>query len=158
MRAGREERRDRHLLLAVDGSDAAEKAVIYVADFLGEMPGFKVTLLHVLAVPQEDFFDSEKERTTWMGEQEAIARRFLERYRLILTEAGVPGEKITVRIVPSGDTTVPEAVLDEHRKAGSCTIVVGRGGKSREEEFLFGSVSSRIVHRAQGCSVWVIEG
>jgi nucleotide-binding universal stress UspA family protein len=35
--------------------------------------------------------------------------------------------------------------------------VVGRQGLSRSEEFLFGSVSSKIVNHARNCTVWVVE-
>jgi nucleotide-binding universal stress UspA family protein len=34
---------------------------------------------------------------------------------------------------------------------------VGRKGRTRTEEFLFGSVSSKIVHHAQECTVWVVS-
>jgi len=37
------------------------------------------------------------------------------------------------------------------------TIVVGRQGLSRSEEFLFGSISSKIVNHASNCTVWVVE-
>ena len=40
---------------------------------------------------------------------------------------------------------------------GSETIVVGRKGVSRKEELLFGSVSNRIIHQAEDCTVWVVE-
>jgi nucleotide-binding universal stress UspA family protein len=148
---------DRHLLLAVDGSASSERAVFYVADFLGGLPGFRVTLLHILSVPQEDLFASEEERASWLMEHEEEARRFLGRYRLILEEAGFPEEKVGFRVLSRVGGIVSDIILDAHRKLGSCTIVLGRGGKSRKEEFLFGSVSNRIVHQARGCSVWVIE-
>ena len=160
MKTGSKERRDggdRHLLVAVDQSASSEKAVFYVADFLGGLSGFRVTLLHILAVPQEDIFATEAESASWRQEHEEEARRFLGRYRLILTESGFSDERVATRILAREGATVSDVILEEHRKLGSCTIVLGRGGKSRKEEFLFGSVSNRIVHQAQGCSVWVIE-
>jgi nucleotide-binding universal stress UspA family protein len=160
METGNEERtngRDRHLLVAVDQSPSSEKAVFYVADFLGGLSGFRVTLIHILAVPQEDLFASEAERSSWLREREETARAFLARYRLILTESGFSGEKVAIRILPPGGETVSDVILGEHEKLGSCTIVLGREGKSRKDEFLFGSVSNRIVHQARGCSVWIVE-
>jgi nucleotide-binding universal stress UspA family protein len=35
--------------------------------------------------------------------------------------------------------------------------VVGRRGVSKRQEFLFGSVSSKVVRDAKNCAVWVIE-
>lgn len=37
------------------------------------------------------------------------------------------------------------------------TIVVGRHGLLRSEEFIFGSISSKIVSHARNCTVWVVE-
>jgi nucleotide-binding universal stress UspA family protein len=37
------------------------------------------------------------------------------------------------------------------------TLVVGRKGLSRKEEFLFGSISGKIVRTARNCTVWVVE-
>jgi nucleotide-binding universal stress UspA family protein len=37
------------------------------------------------------------------------------------------------------------------------TIVVGRMGMSRSEEFLFGSISSKIVTHGRNCTVWIVE-
>jgi len=38
-----------------------------------------------------------------------------------------------------------------------CTVVVGRHHKSKTEEFLFGSISSQLIHEAKNCAVWVVE-
>jgi hypothetical protein len=34
---------------------------------------------------------------------------------------------------------------------------IGRRGISKKEEFMFGSTSTRILHIAKDCSIWVIE-
>jgi hypothetical protein len=44
--------------------------------------------------------------------------------------------------------------LDELK---SSTVVVGRRGITRKEEFLFGSTSSKILREAKDCSIWVIQ-
>jgi nucleotide-binding universal stress UspA family protein len=50
-----------------------------------------------------------------------------------------------------------ECILSERDETEYDTIVVGRQGISRNEEFLFGSVSSKIVTHARNCTVWVVE-
>jgi nucleotide-binding universal stress UspA family protein len=42
-------------------------------------------------------------------------------------------------------------------QADGSTIVLGRQGLLRSEEFLFGSVASKIVSHARDCTVWVVE-
>ncbi|MCJ7616010.1 MAG: universal stress protein, partial [Desulfobacterales bacterium] len=46
---------------------------------------------------------------------------------------------------------------DERDETKYSTVVVGRQGLSRTEEFLFGSTSSKIVNYARNCTVWVVE-
>jgi nucleotide-binding universal stress UspA family protein len=43
--------KERHLLVAVDGSENSRRAVSFVADFLGGYSGFRVTLLHIVLGP-----------------------------------------------------------------------------------------------------------
>ena len=54
--------------------------------------------------------------------------------------------------------SMAEGILAERDEVEYSTIVVGRQGLSRSEEFLFGSISSRIVNHARNCTVWVVEG
>jgi nucleotide-binding universal stress UspA family protein len=37
------------------------------------------------------------------------------------------------------------------------TVVIGRRGVSKAEEFLFGSVSTKVVQSAADCTVWVVN-
>ena len=41
----------------------------------------------------------------------------------------------------------------------SCTVVVGRRHKTKTEEFLFGSTSTRLIREAKGAHrpIWVVE-
>jgi hypothetical protein len=59
----------------------------------------------------------------------------------------------TLRYCPS----IAECILLESGKADRKTIVAGRKGRSRSEEFLFGSISNKIVSHARNCTAWVVE-
>lgn len=50
-----------------------------------------------------------------------------------------------------------ECILAEWDETQYSTIVVGRQRLSRSEEFLFKSISGKIVNHARGCTVWVVE-
>jgi nucleotide-binding universal stress UspA family protein len=49
-----------------------------------------------------------------------------------------------------------ECIFPERENREYDTIVVGRQGLSRKEEFLFGSISNKIVNHARDCTVWII--
>jgi nucleotide-binding universal stress UspA family protein len=53
--------------------------------------------------------------------------------------------------------SMAKCILEERDQLEHSTIVIGRQGMSRSEEFLFGSVSNKIVNHAQNCTVWVVE-
>src|SRR5512143_4038980 len=89
--------KDKHLLIAVDDSDSSQRAVLYVADFLGGFHGFTVTLLRVIPEPEEDFFDTGDELRSWIKGQIDGANKMLENYRRILIQSGLPEDKIRYR-------------------------------------------------------------
>ncbi len=149
--------RDKHLLIAVDESDSSRRAVLYVADFLGGFPGFTVTLLRVIPAPEEDFFDSEAEMTASLKEQIDESNKMLENYRQILIQSGFHEDKVRYRACVGEAKSFSEAILETRCDLTCCTVVVGRHHKSKTEEFLFGSTSSRLVHEAKNCAVWVVE-
>ena len=149
--------KDKHLLVAIDQSDSSRRAVLYVADFLGGFPGFQVTLLSIIPEPEEDFFNSEDERASWIRERTRESERMLENYREILIQAGFPSEKVGIRSCVGNVKSLSEAILDMRCDLTCCTVVVGRHHKSKTEEFLFGSTSSKLIHEAKNCAVWVVE-
>ncbi len=149
--------KDKHLLIAVDETDSSRRAVLYVADFLGGFPGFTVTLLRVIPEPEEDFFDTGAELNKWIKEKLDAANNMLENYRQILIQAGFPEDKVRYRACIEESKSFADAILETRCDLTCCTVVVGRHHKSKTEEFLFGSTSSKLIHQAKNCAVWVVE-
>lgn len=148
---------DRHVLIALDETDNAKRALLYAADFLGGVPGFRVTLLFIVPEPPDDFFDSEKDRQCWINDQRKKACELLDKYRHILIQSGFAEDKVNVLVDVKKCPSLAECILEEQRKLKCCTVVVGRRGISKKEEFIFGSTSSRLLHSGKNCAVWVIE-
>lgn len=149
--------KDKQLLIAVDESDSAQRAVLYVADFLGGFPGFTVTLITIVPEPEVDFFDSSAEMGEWVKKKMDAADTMLERYRQILIQSGFPDDKVHFRSCIGEGRSLADAILEIRCDRSCCTVVVGRGHKTKTEEFLFGSTSNRLIHEAKNCAVWVVE-
>jgi nucleotide-binding universal stress UspA family protein len=149
--------KDRHFLIAVDESESSKRAVLYVADIVGGFPGFAVTLLSIIPEPEKDFFDSEEERAAWAKEKLDAANRLLNNYQEIMVQAGFPPEKVRIRSCVGEGRSMSEAILDTRCDLSCCTVVVGRHHKSKAEEFLLGSTSTRLIREAKNCAVWVVE-
>jgi nucleotide-binding universal stress UspA family protein len=149
--------KDKHLLIAVDESDSSRRAVLYVADFLGGFPGFAVTLVSIIPGPEEDFYDSEAEMNDWTKQMLDKTNAMLENYRQVLVQSGFAEDKVSFKSCVGETMSFAEAILETRCDLSCCTVVVGRHHKTKAEEFLFGSTSSRLVHEAKGCAVWVVE-
>ena len=147
---------NRNVLLAVDTSENSRRAVVYVGRVLGGVQGFHVTLLHVIPDPEEDYFVTESERESWLENYRSKTDSVLQEYRDMLISAGFPAAAVDLHTPRRYCPSMAECILSEREKRSYGTIVVGRQGLSRKEEFLFGSISNKIVNHARDCTVWVV--
>ncbi|MGD8770352.1 MAG: universal stress protein [Desulfobacterales bacterium] len=148
---------NKNILIAVDDSQNAQRAVSYVSQLLEGVKGFKVLILHITNPPEEDYFPTSAEKEKWLSKYQLKVDEMLENYRQILINGGFDPEDISVRSIFRYCPSLSECILLEQNKVQYRTIVVGRQGISRSEEFLFGSISSKIVNHARNCTVWVVE-
>lgn len=148
---------NKNILIAVDESENARRAVSYVEQLLSGVKGFKILILHVIRQPEEDYFSTSTEKEKWFSQYKLKVDAMLEDYRQMLLHAGFDAEDVSVRSTIRYCPSLAECILAERDKIKCSTIVLGRQGLSRSEEFLFGSVSSKIVNHARDCTVWVVE-
>jgi len=148
---------NKNILIAVDESENARRAVSYVGQLLGGLPGFRVTILHVVPEPEEDYFPSSTEKKEWLTQYRQKIDALLEGSRQLLIKKGFDPKDVAVRSTLRYCPSMAECILSERDETEYSTIVVGRQGLSRSEEFLFGSISSKIVTHARNCTVWVVE-
>ncbi|MDM8551458.1 universal stress protein [Desulfobacterales bacterium HSG2] len=151
-----EKRIKKDILIAVDESENARRAVSYVGQLLGGLPDFKVLILHIIPDPEEDYFQNVSEKEKWIEEHKKQIDILLEDYRRILIQAGFDESAVSTRSTLRHCPSMAKCILKEVDKIHN-TIVVGRQGLSRSEEFLFGSISSKIVNHARDCTVWVVQ-
>lgn len=147
----------RHLLLAVEESEDSRRAVMYVADFFGGYRDLFVTMLSILPEPPRDLFPTDEQRRQWVDERKRAREAAFADYRKILVGGGLRDERIAARLVLRNYTSLADAILEEQEQLHCCIIAVGRRGLSHHEEFLFGSTSNSVLHRAKHCAVLVVE-
>ena len=95
--------------------------------------------------------------TAWIEDKKASARSLLEGYRKILADGGFRDEDVETHAAMKACTSIGECILHEQQRLDCATVVIGRRGISKKEEFIFGSTSNKILHAAKDCAVWVIE-
>jgi nucleotide-binding universal stress UspA family protein len=148
---------DKKLLIAVDESANSRMALLYVADFLGGFDGFRIKVLSVLSVPDAAFYDSEEAREKSIQSTKQHLSDMLDRYRQILIQSGFPENKVETEVALTFSESVSSVIIRKQEEYNACTLIVGRRGVSKQEEFLFGSVSSKLIHKANKCAVWIVE-
>jgi nucleotide-binding universal stress UspA family protein len=149
--------RSRNILIAVDNSENARRAVLYVADMLRGLPWFHITLLTIISEPPEDYFTGEQEHHQWITDQKAAAAKMIEEYRNILIQSGFKENAVDMKVAMSFCPSIADCILSEQKTLQIDTLVIGRRGISKKEEFMFGSTSNKILHSTKNCSIWVIE-
>ncbi|GAB6908228.1 Universal stress family protein [Desulfosarcina cetonica] len=137
------------LLLAVDGSEGAKRAVQFVADTRGPRQDDRFLLVHVLRnVPTFDieaFFEEE------LVDNQSV----FDGARDILVRGGCKPEHLATRTI-TGVASRAGAIIETAAAEGCGTIVVGRRGLSRMAEFFMGRVGNKVVQASDAQTVWVV--
>jgi nucleotide-binding universal stress UspA family protein len=147
---------DNNVLVAIDNSENAIRAVDYVAQILGGFD-FKISLFHAIRGDQAIhpgivhlFFPEESLED---AKTEAIA--VFDKAKRRLEKAGFTADQINSKLV-SGVPSRAEAIVKEAREGDYRTIVLGRRGLSKVQEFLLGRVSNKIINIIRRRAVWIV--
>ncbi len=157
------------ILIAIDGSEGALRAVEYVGQQFAGAADLQVTLFHVSpGVPPELWDDghilTEDEKAArktvldkWLNNQklklESIFKPAAER----LIKEGMKPHQIETKPVSESVKNTPECILAEARTGGYQTLVMGRCGGSPAAHALLGSTVSKIINRGAGIAICVVE-
>ncbi len=155
------------VLIALDSSAGAWRAVEYVAEAFGHAPGVQVMLLHVLSGLPPAFWDDghileakEKESRQrlvagWQKDQEKQWQGLVEKARDLLTKAGMSQDAVVNKFKPKY-FDVAEDILGEAAEGKFNTIVMGRRGLGAAKALLLGSVTNKVVQNAKGRAVAIV--
>jgi len=147
------------IMIAVDGSEASLKAVRYVGFMLKDNPEAVVHFLHVTPKLQNfcsiDFEDESEisEEEILRGDQSCIDD-FTPRAMKVVRDAGFTDDRISSETREITLASVAGTIVSAAKEGDFGTIVVGRSGMGRAP--FLGSVSYKVVRKAQDMAVWVV--
>ena len=127
--------RARSILVGFDGSDAAERALDAAADLVG--CGSRLTVVHV--VPEDETGD----RVNGNGVLDRARERLVRR-------------QLTARYIEPARGEAGATLLETAESLGADLVVVGRRERNALRRLWLGSVSARVVRRAE-CDVLVVR-
>ena len=133
------------ILIGLDGSEGAMRAVGYVATTLGGSK-FEVKLVHVIRGDAEDYVEDARREIEHIFDQAEN----------ILKKAGFQSNQIKTKII-TGVHSRAGAIVEEATLGNYGTIVIGRRGLSKVYEFFMGRVSNKIIQLAKENVVWVMN-
>lgn len=133
------------ILLAFDGSPGSKRAVDFVGKAMGAS-NFAVELIHVIRGEQEKYVSLAKE---------AMEIEFDEMKKKLIG-FGFEPDLVELKIL-TGAVSRAEAIIKEASSGNFGTIVVGRRGLSKVQEFFMGRVGNKVVQMAKKQAVWVVN-
>lgn len=151
---------NKNVLIGIDPSENALRAVDH-AGFMLSGTDCWVTLFHTYRslrrfLPKEviDAVPNSELETIWyqMADQEATP--YMKKAREMLIAAGVDDSRISSRRI-EGSRNAADDILNEARKTGCGTIVLGRRGLSGIKEIIMGSVTRKIINDSRGMTVCI---
>ena len=157
------------VLVAIDGSEGALKAVDYVGRQFAGTADLKIVLFHVSpGIPPELWDDghilSEEEKAArkrvldkWLNNQKLQLESIFQPAIGTLTKRGVEAKQIETKSASESVRNTPECILTEAKTGGYLTLVMGRCGLHGTAHALLGSTVSRIINRGAGTAVCVVE-
>jgi nucleotide-binding universal stress UspA family protein len=152
------------ILVAVDESENAMRAVKFISESF--TPDHKITLFSVIQdTPAICAMNSPSLTPYFVSQQAAfceledrkktLVMNALKEARELLLQAGFQEENIKTK-VEDKQKGVARAIIDE-AGTGYDTIVMGRRGLSRIQEFFLGSVSHKVLLSTHGVYVVLVE-
>ena len=145
------------VLLGIDNTIKSLSAVNFVSAVLGGSSNCQIKIVSVHQPPSRDNFPDQGSRTKEDLRRREEMTQVLSEARDLLQDAGIPGDNISYELIESTGVSVGESLIEYQKQHGFGTVVVGRRGLSKAEEFLYGSVSAQVVHQARDCAVWVVS-
>jgi nucleotide-binding universal stress UspA family protein len=156
------------VLIALDSSQGAWRAVEYVAEAFGRTPEVHVTLLHILSGLPPAFWDDghilddqekasrQRLKESWQQNQEKQWQGLVKKAHERLTQAGFPQGAVVSRFKPKY-YDVAEDIITEAESGSYDTIVMGRRGLGMAKSVLLGSVTQKVVQNAKACAVTIVK-
>jgi nucleotide-binding universal stress UspA family protein len=155
----------KRFLVALDKSNNSLRAVKFVADAIS--PDAKITLMSVVADPAAAcelhgpslsslFTENVKTFCIIEDAKKSAMEGFLDEAKKSLVKAGFPSNNIFVRIRKQ-KSGVARDILKAAKQGKYDAVVVGRRGLTGVKQFMLGSVSNKVINRAEKLSIIVVE-
>ena len=144
------------ILIAIDEMASALKAVHYVGRICHNIANISICLLHIYPEPPPDFYLNGGILNDYQMEHIGNAEQIFQEGIQILLGYGIQREAIFCTTHMTEGKTISETLLKVRHMGNFNTVVTGKRGVSKAEEFLFGSISNALARNCNDFSVWIV--
>ena len=144
------------MLIAIDEEETSLKALHYVGRMARDIHLLSICLLHVYPAPPPDFFQRGGVLEEYSKNKKHMADRLFYHAAQVLVQYGIDENKLEYRCLMADGRTISETVLQTQKEGEFGTVVVGKRGVSRAEEFIFGSISNALARSSKDFSAWIV--
>jgi nucleotide-binding universal stress UspA family protein len=150
------------IVVGVDGSEDALKALDYLGLIYGSKPGPEIVLLHVLpTLPQILITDDNRQTKLRLLDVEKksvqVAERILSEAKDVLREKGFEEEQIR-SLHRKKHFGIARDICNLAADKRADSVLISAKGRSKLEAFFSGGVANRILDYCSVCPVWIVEG
>jgi nucleotide-binding universal stress UspA family protein len=144
------------ILVAVDEGETSLRALRYVGRMAAAIPDVSICLLNIYPEPPPDFYTNGGVLAIYRAEKEKKADMIFAEGERMLVEAGIQPGAISRTTHLAAGKTISQMVLNVQWEGDFGTVVVGKRGVSKAEEFLFGSISNALARYSSSFTTWVV--
>jgi nucleotide-binding universal stress UspA family protein len=151
----------KQILVAIDDSENAMRAVEFVADTFTVDTLFNVVqdtaaMCEMNSPELTPYFTSQQSSFCLLeNKKKALVDKALKKSKTILVDAGFDEENITIKSELKKNGVARDIVKEA--QSGYNIIVMGKRGVSGIKDFLLGSVSQKVFHLAKDISVLFVN-
>lgn len=158
----------RKLLIGIHDKTCSMRAVTYLMKQYPDPQGLDVTFVHVFPNLPAMYWDDghllsaaeTKERKvvidSWIAKDKNYIEPIIKGAMHELVKKGFSEERLHLKFV-LGSADVADSLLDEAARGKYQTILVGRCGIAEGKHFMVGSIVSKLIHKAAGLAVTVVQ-
>lgn len=146
----------KNILVAVDEMESSIRAVSYVGHVTQDVSNVSICLLHIYPEPPPDFYVNGGLIDEYQSQRIARAEYIFQRGKEILVKGGLKREAIYCTTHMAEGKTISDTLLEVRRMGNFGTVVTGKRGVSKAEEFLFGSISNTLARHCNEFTAWIV--
>lgn len=145
-----------NILIAVDKMESSLRAVKYVGQIAKNIDNASICLLNIYPEPPPDFHQGGGILEDYQSQHIARAEHIFSKCLEILVVSGIKREAIYCTTHMAEGRTISSTLLEVRRKGNFGTVVTGKRGVSKAEEFLFGSISNTLARHCNDFTSWIV--